>query len=41
MKNIYTGQYNETDNVGIITEVKNDRTLVTIDGVPAVEKYCG
>lgn len=40
MKNIYTGQYNETDNVGIITEVKNDRTLVTIDGVPAVEKYC-
>ena len=41
MKNIYAGQYNETDNVGIITEVKNDRTLVTIDGVPAVEKYCG
>ena len=35
----FTGGYNETKNVGIITEVKNDRTLVTIDGVSALKKY--
>lgn len=35
----YTGAYNETNNVGIITEVKNDRTLVTIDGISALKKY--
>lgn len=40
MANIYTGQYKETDNVGIITKVVNDRTLVTIDGESAVSKYC-
>ena len=40
MANIYNGQYHETDNVGIITKVANDRTLVTIDNVPAVAKYC-
>ncbi len=40
MANIYTGQYKETNNVGIITEVKSDRTLVTIDNTPAVTKYC-
>jgi len=39
MKNVFTGAYNETTNAGIITEVKGKRTLVTIDGVPAVEKY--
>ena len=40
MKNIYTGAFNETDDAGIITEVKGKRTLVSIDGVPAVKKYC-
>lgn len=40
MKNLYSGQYEETDNVGIITKVANNRTLVTIDNVPAVQKYC-
>ena len=35
----YTGAYNETKNVGIITEVKNDRTLVSIDGISALKKY--
>lgn len=40
MKNIYTGQFEETDNVGIMTKVVNDRTLVTIDGEPALTKYC-
>lgn len=38
-KTNYTGAYRETDHVGIITEVKNDRTLVTIDGVSALKKY--
>lgn len=35
----YTGTYNETDNVGIITEVKDNRTLCKIDGVSALKKY--
>lgn len=35
----YTGAYRETNNIGIITEVKNDRTLVSIDGVSALKKY--
>lgn len=38
-KNIYTGAYRETDNVGIITEVRNHRTLAKIDGVGALKKY--
>lgn len=36
---VYTGAYNETDNVGIITEVKDNRTLCKIDGVSALKKY--
>lgn len=40
MVNIYNGQFHETYNVGVITKVKDDRTLVTIDSVNAVEKYC-
>ena len=40
MKNLYTGEYNETGKAGVITEVKGHRTLVSIDGVPAVKKYC-
>ena len=39
MQNVFTGAYNETKNVGLITEVKNDRTLVSIDGVSALKKY--
>ena len=35
----FTGGYRETDNVGLITEVKNERTLVSIDGVSALKKY--
>ena len=35
----YTGDYNETSNVGIITEVKDNRTLVSIDGISALKKY--
>ena len=40
MKNLYSGQFNETDNAGIITKINGDRTLVEIDHVPAVRKYC-
>lgn len=40
MKNIYTGLYKETNNVGIITKINGARTLAEIDGVPAVKKYC-
>ncbi len=40
MVNIYNGQYKETNDYGIMTKVVNDRTLVEIDGVPAVSKYC-
>lgn len=35
----YTGAYRETNNIGLITEVKDNRTLVTIDGVSALKKY--
>lgn len=36
----YTGAYNETEHRGIITKVENKRTLLEIDGVPALKKYC-
>jgi len=39
MTNLFTGAYRETGDVGIITKVKNNRTLVEIDGVPALKKY--
>lgn len=37
--NTYTGAYKETDKAGIITKVADNRTLVEIDGVPALDKY--
>ena len=39
MKNVFTGEYNETTNSGIITKVNGNRTLAEIDGVPALKKY--
>lgn len=39
IKNVFTGAYHETTNSGIITEIKGKRTLVSIDGEPAVKKY--
>ena len=39
MTNLFTGAYRETDDVGIITKVDGDRTLVEINGVPAVDMY--
>jgi hypothetical protein len=37
--NLFTGAYKETDKFGVITKVADDRTLVEIDGVPALKKY--
>jgi hypothetical protein len=37
--NLFTGAYRETGDVGIITKVQGKRTLVEIDGEPAVKKY--
>lgn len=39
IRNVYTGDYEETENVGIITKVSGKRTLVEIDHVPAIQKY--
>lgn len=39
MTNVFTGEYNETTNAGVITKVEGKRTLVEIDGIPAIEKY--
>ena len=35
----YTGAYRETNNIGLITEVKENRNLVSINGVSALKKY--
>ncbi len=39
MANVFTGAYKETTDVGVITKIEGNRTLVEIDGVPAVKKY--
>lgn len=39
IRNVYTGDYEETKNMGIITKVEGKRTLVEIDNVPALQKY--
>lgn len=39
MKNKFTGAYRETKDMGIITKVANNRSLVEIDGVKALDKY--
>lgn len=35
----FSGEYNETNNVGIITKVEDKRTVVEIDGISAFRKY--
>ena len=35
----YTGAYRETENIGLITEVEDNRTLVSIDNISALKKY--
>ena len=37
--NEFTGAYRETKDCGIITKIKGNRTLVEIDGEPALKKY--
>jgi hypothetical protein len=37
--NLFTGAYRETDDVGIITKVRDKRVLVEIDGKPALKRY--
>ena len=39
MENVFTGAYNETTNSGVITKIAGKRTLVEIDGEPAIRKY--
>ena len=39
MENVFTGAYNETTNSGVITKIEGKRTLVEIDGEPAIKKY--
>ena len=39
MHNAYTGAYRETGDGGIITKLNGLRTLVEIDGEPALKKY--
>jgi hypothetical protein len=39
LTNVFTGAYEETANVGVITKLNGDRVLAEIDGVPALEKY--
>ena len=37
--NYFTGAYNETKDVGVITKINGNRTLVEIDNIPALDKY--
>ena len=39
IETVYTGAYNETKDMGIITKLNDTRVLAEIDGVPATEKY--
>ena len=39
IKNIFTTGYEETDNIGIITKVADERQIVEIDNEPALKKY--
>jgi hypothetical protein len=39
LTNVFTGAYRETNDVGIITKVRDKRVLVEIDGEPALKKY--
>lgn len=36
---VYTGAYNETKDMGIITKLNSTRVLAEIDGEPALDKY--
>lgn len=37
--NIFTGEYKESNDMGIITKLNNNRTISEIDGINALDKY--
>lgn len=39
IKNVFTNSYKETDNIGIITAIDDNRRIMEIDNVPALKKY--
>ena len=39
IETVYTGAYNETKDMGIITKLNDTRVLAEIDGTPATDKY--
>jgi hypothetical protein len=39
IKNVLTNSYKETDNIGIITSIDDNRRIMEIDHVPALKKY--
>jgi len=39
IKNVFTGEFEETNTYGVVTKVVDDRRIVEIDGVPALKKY--
>jgi len=39
IKNVFTGTYNETEKMGIITKKENVRKILEIDNEPALNKY--
>jgi hypothetical protein len=39
IKNVFTGTYNETDKMGIVTKKENVRKILEIDNEPALNKY--
>ena len=39
IETVYTGAYNETKDMGIITKLNDIRVLAEIDGTPATDKY--
>lgn len=39
IKNVFTNSYNETEHIGIITSVDDNRRIIEIDHTPALKKY--
>lgn len=39
IKNVFTNSYNETEQIGIITSIDDNRRIMEIDNIPALKKY--
>lgn len=39
IKTVFTNSYKETENIGIITSIDDNRRIMEIDNVPALKKY--